>query len=204
MNQPIMDAPHTAGKRGALESPDREDRPLWNPYLVGTALGVLSWIAFGLVNKPLGISTALSAAAGACAALVMGADAVAQNPYWAKHAFQWDYGMLFVVGTFLGALASAALSGTFRLERVPSVWRDRFGPSVWKRMAGAFAGGVLIMYGARMAGGCTSGHGISGSLQLAVSSWVFFITLFVAGVAAAALLFRGTGSATDGSKGGKP
>jgi hypothetical protein len=42
-----------------------------------------------------------------------------------------------------------------------------------------------------MAGGCTSGHDISGSLQLAVSSWVFFLVLFAAGLATAAVLFRG-------------
>ena len=57
-------------------------------------------------------------------------------------------------------------------------------------MFAAFVGGAIIMYGARMAGGCTSGHGISGSLQLAVSSWVFFLTMFAAGVVTALILFR--------------
>jgi uncharacterized membrane protein YedE/YeeE len=46
------------------------------------------------------------------------------------------------------------------------------------------------MYGARLAGGCTSGHGISGSLQLAVSSWTFFLTMFASGVLTALVLFR--------------
>jgi uncharacterized membrane protein YedE/YeeE len=41
-----------------------------------------------------------------------------------------------------------------------------------------------------MAGGCTSGHGISGSLQLALSSWTFLVTMFVAGTITALLLFR--------------
>jgi len=49
------------------------------------------------------------------------------------------------------------------------------------------------MFGARMAGGCNSGHGISGSLQLAVSSWVFFLTMFVFVTATALLLFRKRG-----------
>jgi uncharacterized membrane protein YedE/YeeE len=57
-------------------------------------------------------------------------------------------------------------------------------------MVVAFLGGVIIMYGARMAGGCTSGHGISGSLQLAVSSWVFFLTMFAFGIGTALILFR--------------
>jgi hypothetical protein len=49
-------------------------------------------------------------------------------------------------------------------------------------------GGFLIMFGARVAGGCTSGHGISGSLQLALSGWIFFIAVFAGGILAALLL----------------
>jgi len=37
------------------------------------------------------------------------------------------------------------------------------------------------MFGARLAQGCTSGHGISGALQLAVSSWTFVVVLFASG-----------------------
>lgn len=58
-----------------------------------------------------------------------------------------------------------------------------------KRYAAAFFGGVILIYGARMAGGCTSGHGISGGLQLAVSSWIFFIAMFASGVVTAFALF---------------
>lgn len=162
----------------------------WNPYVVGAGIGILSWLAFAIVAKPIGMSTAISAASGAVATPVMGPDAVAANPYWAKHLPKWDYGMLFLIGTFLGALLSALVSRTFRIESVPTVWRERFGPSPAKRYLAAFAGGILALYGARMAGGCTSGHGISGSLQLALSSWTFFLTMFAAGVATAWILFR--------------
>ncbi|MCR3883022.1 MAG: YeeE/YedE family protein [Methanothrix sp.] len=47
--------------------------------------------------------------------------------------------------------------------------------------------------GARWAGGCTSGHGISGTLQLAASSWVAVIAFFVGGVATAMVLFGAGG-----------
>jgi len=162
----------------------------WNPYLVGTGIGVLSMAVFSLADKPLGISTALSQASGACAATFMGWEKVGANAYWTKHVPQWDYGMLFLVGTFLGAMVAAILGKGFRVEAVPSVWRERFGPSVLKRMAGAVIGGVLVMYGARLAGGCTSGHGISGSLQLAVGSWTFFLVMFAAGAATALVIFK--------------
>jgi uncharacterized membrane protein YedE/YeeE len=160
------------------------------PYLAGVGIGVLSWFAFAVVNQPIGVSTAVSQASGAAAEVVVGHEPVLANPYWAKTPPQWDYGTLFLVGTFLGALASSVVSGRFRLETVPSVWRQRFGPSPAKRFAGAFVGGALTLYGARLAGGCTSGHGISGSLQLALASWTFLITMFVVGVAAALVLFR--------------
>jgi uncharacterized protein len=164
-------------------------RGSWNPYVVGAAIGVLSWLVFAVVDKPLGISTSLSAMAGWCAAPIIGTEGVARNPYWAKFGPKWDYGMVLIVGTFLGALASALTSRMFRVEVVPKVWRERFGPSKSKRLLFAFVGGILILYGARMAGGCTSGHGISGSLQLALSSWTFFITMFASGIVTAWLLF---------------
>lgn len=168
---------------------------IMSPYLVGAAIGVLSWAVFAVVNQPIGMSTALSQASGAAAGMVVGEGPVSANPYWAKYAPAWDYGTIFLVGTFLGALASALLSRTFRLEVVPSVWAEQFGPSAGKRMVGAFAGGVLAMYGARMAGGCTSGHGISGALQLALSSWTFLLVMFAAGIATASIMFRQTAAA---------
>jgi uncharacterized membrane protein YedE/YeeE len=160
------------------------------PYLVGAGIGVLSWIVFVVVDNPIGVSTAVSQASGAVSELVVGKEAVVSNPYWKQHVPKWDYGTLFLVGTFAGALFSALLGRSFKIETVPKVWQDRFGPSKTKRMAAAFVGGILTLYGARMAGGCTSGHGISGALQLALSSWTFLITMFVAGTATALLIFR--------------
>jgi len=172
-----------------------EAKARWNPYVVGIGIGVLSWFAFGLVNQPLGISTALSSASSVCALPVMGSEGVAQNAYWIKNPLKWDGGMLFLVGTFMGSLLSVVVSRTFRLEKVPATWSQQFGGSTLKRLVAAFIGGIIIMFGARMAGGCTSGHGISGSLQLALSSWTFFLTMFVFGILTALVLFRKRASA---------
>jgi hypothetical protein len=162
----------------------------WSPYLIGAGIGVLSWVVFVVVNNPLGITTALSQVAGGAATPILGAEAVAQNSYWAKNPLKLDYGTLFLVGTMLGGLLSALLAGTWKAESVPTVWAERFGPSVIKRYLVAFAGGVIAMYGARLANGCTSGNGISGGLQLALSGWVFLAVMFPAGIATARLLFR--------------
>jgi len=178
--------PSTASSRSFL----RESR--WNPYVVGAAIGILSWIVFAVVDKPLGVTTSLTGLAGACAAPFVGADTVAANTYFKQHVFKFDYGMLFLGGIALGGFLSALLSGSFRAETIPTVWRERFGGSVAKRMLAAFVGGLLVMFGARLADGCTSGNGISGSLQLAVGGWTFFLTLFAFGLLTSLALF-GTG-----------
>ena len=161
-----------------------------NPWIAGISIGLLSWFVFALVNQPIGVSTALSSASGEVASPILGRNVFLTDGYWIKFPFSLDYGVLFLVGIFIGGFGNAMTSGTFKWERVPRVWREYFGRSVTKRLVVAFIGGALVLYGARMAGGCTSGHGLSGGLQLALSSWVFLMTMFVVGVLFAALLFR--------------
>lgn len=158
-------------------------------YLVGAGIGLLSCLAFALVDKPIGMSTAVAAISGTVAMPLVGIEAVQENPYWAKNGPAWDYGTLFLIGTFLGALIHALATRSFRWRFLSDTWRERFGATPLARGATAFAGGVLALYGARLAGGCTSGHGISGTLQLAVSSWLFFAVMLAAGILVARLLF---------------
>ena len=161
----------------------------WTPYLMGAGIGVLSWAAFAVVDDPLGITTALSAIAGFAAMPFVGAEAVWHNSYWAQNLPSISYGSLFLLGVILGALAASVSAGQFRIEAVPATWRRRFGPSPAFRWAAAFVGGAVEMYGARLAGGCASGHGISGTLQLALSSWAFTILMFATAVLFGTLLF---------------
>ena len=165
-------------------------RAVWSPYLVGLGIGVLSILVFLMVDKPLGMSTEVSKWSGWLASVFAGREAVLDNAYWAKAKPAFGYSTVFLIFTFFGALLSAVLGGTFRWEKVPEVWGRQFGGTVGKRMVAAFVGGFIILFGARLAGGCTSGHGISGTLQLAVSGWVFFAVMFVTGVATARLMFR--------------
>ena len=85
-------------------------KDLWNPYLVGALIGLLSILTFSLADKPIGMSTGIAQASGACALPLIGADGVAANTYCAKKAVPaWDCGSLFVLGSFLGALKRASL-----------------------------------------------------------------------------------------------
>lgn len=161
-----------------------------NPWIAGISIGLLSWFVFVFVNQPIGVSTALSSVSGEAASPILGRNVFLTEGYWIKFPFSFDYGVLFLLGIFIGGFVSAITSGTFKWEKVPCVWREYFGRSVTKRLIIAFIGGVLVLFGARMAGGCTSGHGLSGGLQLALGSWIFLVTMFVVGVLFAAVLFR--------------
>jgi hypothetical protein len=60
---------------------------------------------------------------------------------------------MFIVGIFLGALMSSFISGTFRIQLTPDSWEDRFGVRIFPRAVTAFIGGVIAMFGARLADG---------------------------------------------------
>jgi len=162
----------------------------WNPYYIGIAIGVLSWFAFLLVNKPIGMSTEVSKFSGWVTSLFTGIDYVKSNDYWTKTEPKFGYSTLFLIFTFFGALFSAIQSKDVSFKVVPSVWEKHQGGSPAKRLLAAFLGGFILLFGARMAGGCTSGHGISGTMQLAVSSWIFFAVMFATGLITAKILFR--------------
>ncbi len=160
----------------------------WSPYAVGIGIGVLSWITFLLSDKPIGCSTAFSRSSGMIEGLFRG-EKVKEKAYYKKFTPEIDWEWMLVVGIFFGALISAIFSGSFRMISVPSTWASHFGPSFSLRWIVSLVGGVLLGFGARWAGGCTSGHGISGTLQLAVSSWLAAICFFIGGIITAMLLY---------------
>ncbi len=163
---------------------------LWSPYIVGFGIGVLVWISFLLSNKAIGCSTAYARTFGMMERSVRGKK-VEEKPYYKKFIPKIDWEWMLVLGVVVGAFISSMISGTFRVEMVPTLWENTFGASPILRFIGALAGGFLLGFGARMAGGCTSGHGISGTIQLALSSWLAFIFFFVGGILIAFLLYGG-------------
>lgn len=160
----------------------------WPPYLVGAGIGILSCFAFLTADHPLGITSAFENTA-AIAEKVVVPSAAEQNEYFQDESPKIDWGWMLVLGVFLGALISSKLSDDRDAPDVLALWQWKFGNSTLLRYSMAFLGGAIMLFGARLAKGCTSGHGISGTLQLAVSSWLFFIIIFAAGIATAFLLF---------------
>ncbi|MFW5653868.1 MAG: YeeE/YedE thiosulfate transporter family protein [Planctomycetota bacterium] len=170
-------------------------RPRWNPYIVGIGLGILSWLTFAIMHNALGTSTTLAKLPGAAIGTVA-PDHVQSNAYWGGKYFvpesgkvMFDWQFFLVLALPIGAWLGMKLGREKFTEHVPALWQQRFGPSRGLRYVAAFFGGAIMLFGARMAGGCTSGHGLSGGLQLALSSWSFFFAMFGAGVLTAFALF---------------
>ena len=119
----------------------------WSPYVVGIGIGLLSWFTFATVDKPLGITTSFENTAAligkAPAPHAAQRQAYYQDP---SHKAKIDWQWALVVGVFVGAWVSSKLSGDREKVKVPALWRSRFGPSVTKRMTGAFVGGLGLAF----------------------------------------------------------
>lgn len=156
---------------------NRPARPYWQPYLAGALLGVLLFLAFLVTGNGLGSSGATSRLDAAVVDAVAPAH-VDRTPYLLKMAGgdknpldDWIVPVFF--GALLGGFSSGARNGRlgFVTTKGPQV-SDR------KRWLMAFLGGMVFLYGARMARGCTSGQALSGGATLAAGSWVIMLCIF--------------------------
>jgi hypothetical protein len=157
-------------------------------------------VTFATMGKALGTSTSFVQVVGAVERSVAPAHADG-NPYLVKTIgtserpkpwLEWQLALVLMLP--VGAWIAARTSRTRFRETLPDLWAARFGPSRAKRAAFAFLGGVAVLFGARVADGCTSGHSLSGGLQLAVSSWIFTVSMFAAGIAAAFAIYGRKGA----------
>ncbi len=99
----------------------------------------------------------------------------------------------FVLGMAVGGFIAGRTSKTIPVRDIPPIWSRRFGESRVKRYAATFVGGFLILFGARLAGGCTLGLFISGSTQLAISGLYFGVIIFAVAMLTARLIYGGAG-----------
>lgn len=155
--------------------------PPWAFYgILFGLVGVASIIVWG----PIGVSGTYPRFIGALARLFDPAYAEA-NPYLVRMGSLLKPETFIVIGLLIGGLIGAKTSKV----KAPKVEMIHAGETTTaKRYRDAFLGGVLIVFGARLAGGCTSGHIISGMTQLSVSSFIFAAGVFATGILSAKLL----------------
>jgi hypothetical protein len=152
-----------------------------NPYLVGVLLGLTLLASFVILGAGIGASGGIARIASFCE-LSLARKHTLASEYFGKYGENpLSYYLMFMfVGTFFGALFSAALANrvTFTLEKGRSA-----PPGL--RVALALGGGVLVGFASRLAQGCTSGQALTGSALLLAGSLIFTVCIFVGGYAAA-------------------
>lgn len=148
-------------------------------------------IIFGLVSAasimlwgPIGVSGTYPRFVGWLTDFVAPAYAVS-NPYLVKMGSVLKPETFLVIGLLLGGFGAARL-GRQKAPACEMVHARE--TSIGKRYFDAFVGGLLIVFGARLAGGCTSGHIISGITQLSISGMLFGATTFASGIMTAKLI----------------
>jgi uncharacterized membrane protein YedE/YeeE len=163
----------------------------WSPYVAGVAIGLLQIPAFLIIETALGASSSYVTVGTVLAGWID--PSLLQIDYVARHIAAnaknlWQVAL--VAGIAIGAFASMKMSGA-RRQPISPIWTKALGSSSPAlRYAVAFGAGFLMLLGARIADGCTSGHGLSGLAQLSVGSTVAVAAMFVGGIAAASLLLR--------------
>lgn len=162
----------------------------WNPYFAGALSGVVAIGSVWFVGKYFGASTSFVKTTGLIEK-IFSPERIAQMPYFIKEVPAIDWQWMFVFGIAIGAFVAAMTSGTFQIKAIPDMWEARFGKTMGTRAFVAFIGGIIAMFGVRLADGCPSGHGLAGASQLAVSGFVALACFFIGGIISANLLYKG-------------
>jgi uncharacterized membrane protein YedE/YeeE len=168
----------------------REPAPYTNPYLAGLGLGLVLLAAFVIMGRGLGASGAFSTLVAVGVESVAPAHAAGNEFYrgYLENGFGSPFKsflMFEVIGVLIGAFLSGMLAGRVKrtVEKGPRI-------SVGGRMTFAVLGGALMGFGAKLAGGCTSGQGLSGGAVLGLGSWTFMLMVFVGGYVGATFMRR--------------
>jgi len=169
-----------------LHNKETGERALDLKWLIaGIGLALLNLVVFShaATDRPIGASTSFPYLAD----LMAGAT---DNAYFKKVSTPGNWEVYFLIGAFAASFLLAIFKKEFKFKIIHKRWAEAKGTSVAKRVVWAFVGGFLLLFGARMAGGCTSGHIMSGGMQWAISSLVFGFFVFVTFHIAGRILYR--------------
>eukprot|EP00761_Pharyngomonas_kirbyi_P001725 gb/GECH01001729.1/.p1 GENE.gb/GECH01001729.1/~~gb/GECH01001729.1/.p1 ORF type:complete len:439 (+),score=99.77 gb/GECH01001729.1/:1-1317(+) len=148
----------------------------WPPIACGVIIGSLQPICVMTVQETLGSSTSFQVVASNLLLLI---PPVASRNRYIKTFYggidKW-WQVIYVVFAIIGAVISAGLSDTYNTAQ----------SFHWAR---SLVGGFLVVFGARIAGGCTSGHGLSGFAVMGVLALVSVPFMFAGGITMAFILY---------------
>jgi uncharacterized membrane protein YedE/YeeE len=154
-----------------LHKKDKNQSKKW--ISAGIALAILNLIVFSsaVTNRPIGASTTFPYVADLLTGLT-------NNDYYKAIQTPGNWELIFLVGAFIAGVVISLIRKDFKLILIHDNWKKYKGNSKTKRVIWSFVGGFILLFGARMAGGCTSGHILSGGMQFAFSSLFFSVFVF--------------------------
>ena len=158
------------------------DLPPIHWALAGVGVAAVTLVLLFVGNQRLGISTGFE---NICGLLI-------RTPYFQRSevAGSTPWRLPFLGGLVVGGYISAATSGGWQPIWDLGMFDAAIGWGHRGKLAWMFAGGLLIGFGTRLAGGCTSGHGIFGLSNLEGASLVSTLSFFGAGIVTAHLVYR--------------
>ncbi len=185
----------------------------WNWKLSGVALATCFFLAV-LFVRPIGVSTQFVILDGVIWDTVA-TDVVVKDPenesgysssnnYLNKDGGEYakdvakpiNYSFIFVISMILGGLSGKILTlpseeqnKNKKNEKIDDRTSRPYDAFTTKRFLLTFLGGFLVLLGARLAGGCTSGHMMSGMMQTSLSGYLFAMSAFVMAIPTAILLY---------------
>lgn len=162
-----------------------ENKKNYNWLYAGIGLAVLNCIAFLTIvfERPIGASSTYAYLGDLLTGLF-------QNDFVSPNEKSGKWQLIFLAGALLSGLVVSLIRKDFKIQLIHSGWAKSEGNSSAKRIIWAFVGGFIMLIGARMAGGCTSGHVISGGMQIAASSLLFGTFVFAGLLITGKLFYR--------------
>ena len=169
-----------------LQKIDKTKNKKW--IFSGIALAILNLIVFSssVTNRPIGASTTYPYLGD----LISG---ITNNDYFNKIKTPGNWELIFLTGAFIAGLVISLIKKGFKPVLIHENWKKYKGISDIKRIIWAFVGGFILIFGARMAGGCTSGHILSGGMQLAFSSLTFAVFVFIGLIVTGKIFYKKIG-----------
>ena len=158
------------------------DLPVLHWALGGALIGAVTLALLYLTNTRLGISTGFE---NVC-------SLVSRAAYFrrAELTGKGRWRLPFLGGLLMGGVLSAVLAGGWAPTWELGMFDSQIGGGPAVKVAWMFGGGLLIGFGTRLAGGCTSGHGIFGISNFEKSSWVATVSFMAAGLVTTQLVYR--------------
>ncbi len=160
--------------------------PWWLGGVLMALLLLFTFSTFG-ANRPIGASTYVPYFSG----IIFDLD-----PHKYTYLQEIDkpgaWEGVFLLGVLVGAFLNAIfITKTFKFSIVPDAWKRYKNSSAISRLFWSFVAGFFLIIGARLAGGCTSGHFLSGVTQTAFSSMIFGGVVMISLIITGKLFYRG-------------